>query len=158
MPTPPPPGIDTTPPTKPAGQRRTTRELFEERTRPTACAGCHHSRNGLGFGFEHYDAAGQWREKEDGLGIDARGETPALEGSFDGALELSSRLASSREVQVCATTMWARYALGRAPVPVEDAWLNAAAERFVQSGGDVKALLLDLVSSPSFLALPTETP
>ena len=158
MPTPPPPGIDTTPPSKPAGQKRTTRELFEDRTRPTSCAGCHHALNGLGFGFEHYDAAGHWRALEDGLAIDATGETPALEGSFDGAIELSSRLASSREVQRCATSMWARYALGRAPVPVEEPWLNATAERFVQSDGDVKGLLLDLVSSPSFLALPVATP
>lgn len=158
MPTPPPPGIDTSPPTKPAGEQRTTRQLFEERTRPTACAGCHHALNGLGFGFEHYDAAGRFRETEEGLSIDATGQSPALEGPFDGAIELSSRLAESREVQLCATTMWARFALGRAPVAVEDAWLNAAAERFVQSGGDVKALLLDLVSSPSFLALPGEAP
>lgn len=157
---PPPPGIDTTPPQKPAGVARTTRQVFEERTRPTACAGCHHALNALGFGFEHYDAAGGFRGVEDGLPVDATLTLDGtdVDGPVDGALELSARLAKSREVHVCATSMWVRYALGRAPVPSEASWVDALASRFVTSRGDVKALLVDLVSSPSFLALPEATP
>lgn len=160
QPTPPPPGIDTTPPAKPATGARTTRQLYVERTAPQACAGCHFSLNALGFGFEHYDAAGRFRATEEGLPVDATmtASVGDVDGPLDGALELSARLARSKDVQTCATQMWVRYALGRAPVAAERPWMEALTTRFVASEGDVKGLLLDLVSSPTFLSLPAEAP
>lgn len=160
QPTPPPPGVDTTPPAKPTTGARTTRQLYVERTSPPTCAGCHFSLNALGFGFEHYDAAGKFRATEDGLPVDATmtASVGDVEGPLDGALELSARLARSRDVQTCATQMWIRHALGRAPVEAERPWMDALTTRFVASDGDVKGLLLDLVSSPTFLAVPPEAP
>lgn len=160
QPTPPPPGIDTTPPAKPPTGARTTRQLYVERTAQQPCAGCHFSLNALGFGFEHYDAAGKFRAMEDGLPIDATmtASVGDVEGPLDGALELSARLAQSKDVQGCATQMWLRHALGRAPVEAERPWMEAMTARFVASEGDVKGLLLDVVSSPTFLSLPAEAP
>ena len=160
QPTPPPAGIDTTPPAKPTTGARTTRQLYVERTAPGTCAGCHFSLNALGFGFEHYDAAGKFRTTEDGLPVDATmtASVGDVEGPLDGALELSARLSRSKDVQTCATQMWLRHALGRAPVDAERLWMDALTTRFVASEGDVKGLLLDLVSSPTFLSLPAEAP
>lgn len=160
QPTPPPAGIDTTPPAKPATGARTTRQLYAERTAPQPCAGCHFSLNALGFGFEHYDAAGKFRTTEDGLPVDATmtASVGDVDGPLDGALELSARLAQSKDVQTCATQMWIRHALGRAPVEAERPWMDVLTTRFVASQGDVKGLLLDLVSSPTFLSLPAEAP
>lgn len=160
QPTPPPAGIDTTPPAKPTTGARTTRQLYVERTAPQPCSGCHFSLNALGFGFEHYDAAGKFRTTEDGLPVDATmtASVGDVDGPLDGALELSTRLAQSKDVQTCATQMWIRHALGRAPVEAERPWMDVATTRFVASQGDVKGLLLDLVSSPTFLSLPAEAP
>lgn len=160
LPTPPPPGIDTTPPAKPTTGARTTRQLYVERTAQQPCAGCHFSLNALGFGFEHYDAAGKFRATEDGLPVDATmtASVGDVDGPLDGALELSTRLAQSKDVQTCATQMWIRHALGRAPVEAERPWMDTVTTRFVASEGDVKGLLLDLVSSPTFLSLPAEAP
>lgn len=159
LPTPPPPGIDTTPPMQHDGPR-TNRMLFEERTSPPACAGCHRSLNGFGFGFEHYTASGAWQTVDHTLDVDAHGELflTDVDGPFDGAIELSETLARSRTVHECATKMWIRYALGRAPSDDEQPWVGVEAERFFKNGGDVKALLLDVVTSPTFMQLPEVTP
>jgi hypothetical protein len=154
LPVSPPPGADLSMPTAP--RRRgpeTTRQLFEQRTAPSMCQSCHASLNGIGFGFEAYDAAGAHRARENGVAIDASG-TIALgsdvDGAFDGAIELSNAIARSVVVHRCATAQWTRFALGRAPVdaeiPLRDAWADA----FVASGGDVRQLLLAIVTSPTF--------
>lgn len=158
QPTPPPPGVNATPPTP--GPTATNRMVFEQRTSPSGCAGCHRTLNGLGFGFEHYTAAGRWQNVDQGLPVDATGELVGtdVDGPFDGAVQLSATLATSREVHHCATQMWVRYALGRAPVDGEQPWVEALANRFVDGGGDVKALLLDLVTSATFRSFPEDTP
>jgi Protein of unknown function (DUF1592)/Protein of unknown function (DUF1588)/Protein of unknown function (DUF1587)/Protein of unknown function (DUF1595)/Protein of unknown function (DUF1585) len=157
LPSPPPPGVDTTPPVAATGEAKTNRMLFEERTASGSCAGCHRAINGLGFGLEHYTAVGQWQDLDQGLPVDASGELFAtdVDGAYDGAVALSERLAQSREVQACATQMWIRYALGRAPI---DGELAELAGRFSESGGDIRALLLDLVTSNTFAQLPPEAP
>jgi uncharacterized protein (DUF1800 family) len=53
-------------------------------------------------------------------------------------------------VHHCATQQWIRYAFGRAPVDVEAPLVEALADSFFDSGGDVRALLMDIVTSPSF--------
>ena len=61
----------------------------------------------IGFGFEHFDAAGLWRDTEAGKPIDATGEvthTSDADGTFDGALELASKLSKSTQVQACAVS------------------------------------------------------
>ena len=73
-----------------------------------------------------------------------------VDGPFDGAVELSQRLAASRVVKECAAQQWVRYALGRAPVEVEGPQVRLLTERFIDSGGDVRALLTDIVLSPTF--------
>ncbi|MBX7097422.1 MAG: DUF1592 domain-containing protein [Myxococcaceae bacterium] len=153
LPNPPPPGVDLSPPKEqPGGGPKTNRTLFEERTAPPTCQGCHASLNGLGFGLEHYGAAGAYQVQERGLPIDARGvlRRTDVDGPFDGALELSQRLARSTVVQRCAAEQWVRYALGRAPVAVEGPQVELLTQRFLDSGGDVRALLTDIALSPTF--------
>jgi hypothetical protein len=149
----PPPGVDLSMPTAAPGQGpQTNRMLFEARTRPTFCMGCHTGLNGFGFGLEHYDAAGHYQASEVGLPIDARG---ALLGTdvdrpFDGALDLSAALADSKVVDRCATQQWIRYALGRAPTADEEPVLDALATQLHASGGDLRALLVAIVTAPTF--------
>ena len=53
-------------------------------------------------------------------------------------------------VHHCATEELVRYALGRAPVDVELPTVDALAKAFMDSGGDVRALLVAVATSPTF--------
>ena len=158
---PPPPGADLSMPVPAPGEGpQTTRTLFERRTSPDFCQGCHVPLNGYGFGFEHYTATGAYQATERGLPIDATGalHDTDVDGPFDGALDLSAQLADSRVVALCNVEQWMRYALGRAPVEGEAATVDALFDRFVDSDGDVRQLLIDLVTAPSFRLQRGEEP
>jgi hypothetical protein len=161
LPISPPPGADLSQPKPAPGEGpRTTRSLFEERTRPASCQGCHAGLNGFGFAFERYDASGRFRTQEAGLPIDPRGAIVGtdVDGPVDDALALSERLARSRAVQRCAARQWFRYAFARAPVDVEASLLDSLTERFAASGGDPRRLLLALVTAPTFRYTRAEAP
>jgi Protein of unknown function (DUF1592)/Protein of unknown function (DUF1588)/Protein of unknown function (DUF1595)/Protein of unknown function (DUF1585)/Protein of unknown function (DUF1587) len=149
----PPPGVDLSQPMVPpdAGPE-TNRELFEQRTAPAQCQTCHAALNGFGFGLEGYNAAGHTQTTDDGLPVDATGTISGtdVDGPFDGGIQLSDVLATSVDVHACATQSWMRFALGRAPTDGEQPTLTSLNTAFVKSSGDVRALLLGVVTSPSF--------
>ena len=153
LPLSPPPGVDLSQPmATPAQGPQTNRMLFEARTRPSMCQACHASLNGFGFGFESYNAAAHFQTMESGLPIDAKGTIHGtdVDGPFDGAIALSEALSRSQVVHHCATEQLFRYALGRAPEDVESATIDALAKDFTASGGDERALVKSIVTSPSF--------
>jgi hypothetical protein len=152
LPAPPPPDADVSTPTQnPNDGPKTNRQLFEERTAPAACQGCHRALNGFGFGFENYTASGAFITEQQGLPIDPRGEIVGtdVDGPFANAIELSSTLARSDAVYHCATKRWMQYALGRAPT-VEDKTIDALAGDFRDSRGDLRALLIAIATSRTF--------
>ena len=149
----PPPGADLSPPVAdPAAGPQTNRMLFEARTRAPACQACHAGLNGFGFGFENYNAAGAFQTRDNGLPVDASGAIHGtdIDRTFTGAIDLSDALGRSQVVQACATQQWLRYALGRAPTDGEAPLARALAARMLASGGDVRALLLDIATSSTF--------
>ena len=153
LPVSPPPGVDLSQPMAMPNQGpQTNRMLFEARTSPASCQGCHAGLNGFGFGFESYDAAGHYHTTENGLTIDATGAIHGtdVDGVFNGGVALSDTLSRSAVVHACATRQLVRYALGRAPADVELATVASLSNGFMQSGGDLRGLLMDIVSSPSF--------
>jgi hypothetical protein len=78
----------------------TTRQRVTLQTSPAACASCHAMINSLGFALEHFDAAGRYRDHENGQGIDATGSYESPSGTIAavaGARELATRLAKSPE-------------------------------------------------------------
>jgi hypothetical protein len=153
LPISPPPGVDLSQPmASPDVGPQTNRMLFAARTSPAACQSCHAALNGFGFGLEHYDAAGHFQKTDHGITVDASGTILGtdVDGPFDGAIELSNTLATSAVVYECATRQWLRFALGRAPVGGEQDELARLSNSFMTSDGDVRALLVDLVTTPSF--------
>ena len=153
LPLSPPPGVDLSIPMAPANEGpKTTRTLFEQRTQAPSCIGCHQSLNGFGFGLEHYNAAGIFRETEQGLPIDAKGELVGtdVDGPYQGTVELSRALAKSRAVHACASQRWVRYALGREPSKSETPLLNTLTEQSLSAQNSLQAMLANLASSTSF--------
>jgi Protein of unknown function (DUF1592)/Protein of unknown function (DUF1588)/Protein of unknown function (DUF1595)/Protein of unknown function (DUF1585)/Protein of unknown function (DUF1587) len=153
LPVSPPPGADLSQPMAAPGQGpQTNRMLFETRTSPPACQVCHVSLNGFGFGLEGYNAAGHYQTRDDGLPVDASGAIHGtdVDGPFNGGIALSEALSKSEVVHHCATEELVRYALGRAPVDAELPTVDALANAFMEGGGDVRALLVAVATSPTF--------
>ncbi len=148
---PPPPGVDTTPPTVPENVQ--TREAYAEHSTSPACAGCHVQMDPLGFGFEHFDAIGRYRDMEAGRPIDATGTILGLDGadvSFDGVASLMQVIAESQEGQRCFVQQMARYALNRALGEFDTVALDESFAAFKNAALDPRALIPALVTSKSF--------
>jgi hypothetical protein len=78
----------------------TTRDRVTLQTKADACITCHGSINPLGFGLEHFDAVGRFRDLEKGSTVNAHGayEKPTGEVvAFDGARQLAQVLLASQE-------------------------------------------------------------
>ncbi len=134
----------------------TTRERFAAHESDPACASCHTLIDPIGLGFENYDAIGQYRAEESGQQINATGEifeAGDMSGAFDGAAELSRRLAGGDQVAECVTRQWFNFALGRKPAEGDRCLLDGIKRRFVSSGGNLNGLIAAIVASPAFAQL-----
>jgi hypothetical protein len=144
--------VDNTPP-DPAPDA-TTRERFAEHTSNPECAACHVLIDGIGFGFEHYDAVGAFRTMEGTLPVDASGNLLAVsdipEGEFDGAIELSAMLAQSEEVRRCVAQQWFNFGMGRVQGDEDDCSTDQIYERFEASEWNVRELMLAVVETAAF--------
>jgi hypothetical protein len=147
----PPPNVDTTFPAPVPGQ--TLRERFATHTTNTACAACHLYIDPIGFGFEHYDPVGRYRETDAGKPVDASGEikgTRDINGRFDGALELGRKLVASRQARACMAKQWFAFAQGRPDLEGDAAAMAAIMDAFERSGGNVRELIVALIKSDAF--------
>ncbi len=159
----PPPNVNTIPPDP--DPNATTRERFRQHTEQPSCASCHRLIDGIGFGFERYDQLGRYRATENGLEVDESGEVfqigeEALEGAFGGAIELSNRIAQSQMARDCLATNWYRYTFGRQEQPEDECSVSQVREKFAQTEGNLKELLVALTQTDAFLYRPaiTEAP
>ena len=157
---PPPPNVNAVPPDP--DPNATTRERFRQHTEQEACSGCHRLIDGVGFGFERYDQLGRYRATENELDVDESGELlatneEALDGAFVGAAELSARIAKSPRARDCLAANWYTYTFGRQEQPEDSCSLTQLKQRFADSGGDLKELLVGLTQTDSFLYRPAMT-
>ena len=134
----------------------TARERFSQHSEDPVCAGCHSLMDPVGFALENYDAIGLWRDRENGVMIDAQGSAPGLEGDFDGPTELAQRLAESPETHACFSQHWTNFAYGRTVGDDEDCLRDSIEDAFAASGYDIKQLLVDLTQTEAYLYLPAE--
>lgn len=139
---------------------QTTRERYAEQASDPACAGCHQAVDPVGFAFEHYDAAGLWRDVESGLPIDASGELvePDAAGRFDGALELSALIADSPGAQRCFARNWFSFAHGRSVVDADACALEDLERAFSDQKLNLLELLVSLTKTDAFRYMPEVTP
>ncbi|MCK6574807.1 DUF1592 domain-containing protein [Myxococcota bacterium] len=144
----PPANLDTSPPAPdPAAS---TRERYAEHARNPACAGCHTLIDPIGFAFEHFDAAGRFRERDGAHAIDARGEivgSPASNALFEGTDALAAVLADSPDVRDCYLTQWIRHGYG-----VDDALPMACyVNRLAPEVTALRDVLPALAATPHFV-------
>ena len=131
---------------------KTNRERYEVHTTEPACQACHQTIDPLGFPFEHYDALGMYQKRDNGYNIDASSTLVGtdVDGKVHDAIDLTLRLADSRDVHDCYAEHWRRYAFGRSAVLEDRPFIEDLNKAFWQSGGDIQELLINLAASHSF--------
>jgi hypothetical protein len=153
---PPPPSgnVDITPPSADEpGAPATNRARYAAHVDQVTCKSCHAPIDGIGFGFEGFDAVGHFRTTDGDQPVDTSGslEATAVGGTFDGAAALGEILADSPVVADCVARQWFRFANGRIEDrDADDTDLQALKAALVANDGDVRALLLSIVQSDAF--------
>jgi hypothetical protein len=157
-PPPPPPGVNTALPVLSQDAHQTTRQQLEGSHVAASCATCHDAIDGIGFGFEHFDAIGQWRTTDLRIAVDDSGELRGtdVDGAFHGAVELGQKLASSQQVRRCVATQVMRYALAVTRTEVKPCMVDGVAKAFDASGRDLSELLVAVVKSDAFRYRPAD--
>ncbi len=170
---PPPPGVITTlPDPLTDGPAKGRRQLMVEHVENATCASCHRLMDPIGFGFEHFDAIGRYRQTEaipvpgrrggggGGRGgpppiqvdINAQGEIAGIPDSgFSGAKQIGGILADSPVCQKCIVRQMFRYSYGRLETNADEKTIDQLYDQFKGSGFKFKSLLVALVQSPEFL-------
>jgi hypothetical protein len=132
----------------------TARQRFTMHKTQPVCAGCHSQMDPVGFALENFDPMGTWRDKENGITIDASGSLPATGQMVSGPVDLVQKLAAADQTQFCFATHWMDFAYGRS-TGVGDECATAAVEvAFQKSGYNVKQMLLALTQTDEFLYYP----
>ena len=156
---------------------KTLRERMKV-TQQEYCWKCHQFMNPVGLTFETYDFFGRHREKEPLLKVtapapdakkkkepvkthfdvpvDARGaitlaNDAAIEGDVKNAVEMLKKLATSERVEQVFVRHAFRYWLGRNENLGDGPSLRQAHQTYKESDGSMKALIVALLSSDSFL-------
>jgi hypothetical protein len=145
---PPPPDVMPELPEDPGGPE-TMREKLARHITDEGCASCHSVMDGIGLGFEHFDAVGAWRADDRGMALDVTGVVPDL-GPFDGVEELAELLAGSDKVNSCWVRNLYRHATGHEEYPGERVMLEDVEAGFAADGFKVRELLVELVASDAF--------
>jgi hypothetical protein len=148
---PPPADVEAVAPDPKPGQ--TTRERFAQHRKDPACSGCHDLMDPIGFGFEHFDGIGQWRERDQGLAVDDAGEILGgtdVDGAFHGAVELAEKLAKSEQVRTCVATQWFRFGYGRAEQKEDLCTMDKIQKSFQAARYDISELLVALTQTDAF--------
>ena len=161
-PPPPPPGVTgAITETTQSGAPMTTRDRVAMTHESGSCASCHHTIDGYGFGFSHYDAIGRWRDTENGLTVNAKGwiaNTRDSDGTYDGAVELGQTLAKSGQVRDCVASQWYRYSMGLGAADVDSCSFAPVAKSFLDSDGNLQELMIATVTSDAFRNRPEVKP
>jgi len=155
-PQPPPPDIVVMPPT--VDPRLSTRQRYMMHIVDDNCAVCHQQMDPIGFAFEHYDAAGRWRDIDGGQPVDATGMLTGtdVDGALDGVPSLATRLAASDEVASCTARQWFRYAFGRSEQTAGDlCTIDKLAGALKGPNGDYRKMVRATVRMAAFRNLPT---
>ncbi len=145
------------------GKLLPARELLRAHMEEPQCAQCHQRIDPIGFGLEHFNAVGLWREKErteiasgntvrkfQEHPIDASGALPDG-GRFENFFELREALAKREEAFVRGLIEnLISYGLGRPAAFSDEELSQSLLERARQSGWSLRAVLHALTASRAF--------
>ncbi len=150
--TPPPPPPDNVPPldSTPVPPGSSLRTQLDAHVSNPVCAACHNLMDPIGFGLEHFDAIGAWRDRDGTAAIDATGVLPDTT-AFDGAVQLASALKhEAPSVTACVTQKMFAYSLGRDPVSADRCQTDQLRASFVNGNYSFRSLIMQMIASDAF--------
>jgi hypothetical protein len=138
--------IPVVPPTAPDV---TTRQRYEQNGALPCTQPCHGIIDPPGYAFEGYDGFGRYRTTDNGQSVDASGSLQLPSGvlTFKDAIELTGKLPSLPEAQLCPPRQWLRYLLGRTEGPGDTPSLVLVDAAFRNSSYDLREMLVALYQS-----------
>ncbi len=155
-----PANVDTSTPLQATSGANTAKERLAPLLTRGDCSGCHSQINPVGFAFENYDSAGQWRDQENGGTIDASGSVILDNGpvAFSGPEQFVEAVAASQKAQKCYALNWFRAAQGRRETTDDQCSVAQLQQRVAASNGDLRELLVALTQTDSFFFRRAVTP
>ncbi len=129
------------------GSLRTRLELHRANA---ICASCHAKMDPLGFGFENFDAIGQWRTKDGKYDVDSSGVLPSGQ-KFKGPAELRAILKENRDGFCrCLAQKMSTYALGRGLTRSDRGYIDEIASSLQTNEYRFSSLVMAIVRSEPF--------
>jgi hypothetical protein len=135
----------------------TTRQAFIAHRQFPPCAACHNALDGLGFGFEEFDALGAYRTTENTQPIDDSGNVAIasdVDGPFTGGAALEAKIVQSKQALGCFLKQVYRDAMGQVETSGADPTLAALQECFTIDSRMTDAFSA-LVAQPAFVLRST---
>ena len=133
----------------------TTRDRFAMHSSAPACSGCHMYIDKVGFGFEHFDPVGRWRDQENGKPVDGTGDMNDVErlgtdtsAPFASLPELARTIATSQAGPACFVRQYLRFSRGVRETLAERCDRLWVSDKW---SGDVRELMVQSVLAPDFL-------
>ena len=152
----PPANVDFSAVENPKGDLRTARDRVNFHLENPVCAGCHKITDPMGLALENFDGAGQYRETERGVAIDATG---SLDGkNFTDVRGLAQAMHDHPAVPSCLVKRVYAYGTGSPTVPADRPVLQALDKRFAENGYRLRDLVRTIVLSHSFTTVETPAP
>jgi hypothetical protein len=170
---PPPPGVNTTLPPPTDEKPLTNRQMLQAHLSNPTCSACHRLIDPIGFGLEHYDAVGRYREQqvvtiyptfdeithhiktkptEHRLPLDTAAFVLGIPNSqFEGPRALGQILAGDPACQRCVVKQLFRYAVGRPEGDADQPVIDASLEVFRKSQFNFQKLIIAIINSKPFL-------
>jgi hypothetical protein len=149
-----PPPVPNVAPLPPSTAGKTMRQIVTEHTSHTGCKECHYNFiNPLGFGLEHYDEAGKWRDTDMGQPVDATGTLVGTEKNapFTDAVSMAKAIVEAPETRQCFSRQLWRYTFGRADVASDACAIDVLARSLQKDDYTIVDLMVDLTKTDAFL-------
>jgi hypothetical protein len=127
---------------------KTARERLTAHRSDPACAGCHAFMDPMGLALENFDGLGTFRQKENGVMIDASGELDGVK--FSDAAGLAQAMHDSAKPAACFVKKVFAYGTGHMPTKGEAEWMKSLQAKFQADGYRVPQLLKQIVLSDAF--------
>lgn len=149
---PPPANVDTA--LKPSPSAATNREHYAQHSSDPVCASCHRLMDPIGFGFEHYDGFGRYRDQENGHPIDASGAVIMGESErpFQGLAGLTEFLTTDAAdtVNACMVRYMSYFAFGAAGWPEDQCTYDAISAEAKKDDFAVRSVVKAILKTARF--------
>lgn len=148
---PPPPNVPALEEGEKVEANASVRQRLEAHRSKPGCAGCHSLIDPMGFGLEHFNAIGKWRDNDGPVPVDSTGVLTTGQ-KFSSASELANILLTDRKDTYLRNIVkkMLTYALGRGMEPYDRPAIDTILARMAKDGNTFQSMILAITDSVPF--------